>query len=279
VAAATGNDNQRRPTYLDNPTTGQYYSDIQQADPGANSEYHGLNVSIQRHFAGHYTILSNYGWSHCVSSWDFAGELAGPVYQNSLNRQTGERGNCGYDHRQVFNTSLVASSPGLGGGAAKFLTKDWQLSPNFGVFTGHPIQLTTGKDISLSGENLDRPYVVSPSTVHTVTANDPSYWFNPTAFQCAGSNAACTVFSGQFGNLGRNAIYGPGQINFDMSLSRRFTVRERWKYELRADFFNILNHANWNGPTTTITSSTFGEVTFFGGTDGGRRGRRGQSDC
>src|ERR1035438_5279013 len=80
VAATTGNDNQRRPTYLDNPTTGQYYSDIQQSDPGGNSEYHGLNVSIQRHFAGHYTILSNYGWSHCVSSWDFAGELAGPAF-------------------------------------------------------------------------------------------------------------------------------------------------------------------------------------------------------
>jgi hypothetical protein len=263
AAPATGNDNQRRPTYLDNPTTGQYYSEIQQSDPGGNSEYHGLNLSIQRHFAGHYTILSNYAWSHCVSSWDFAGELAGTVYENSLNRAEGERGNCGFDHRQVFNTTLVASSPGLGSGAAKFVTKDWQVSPNISFFTGNPIQLSDGKDISLTGQNLDRPYVVSPTTVHTVTANDPSYWFNPAAFQCAGSNAACTVFSGQFGNLGRNAIYGPGQINFDMALSRRFTVRERWKLELRADFFNIMNHGNWNNPTTTITSSTFGEVTSF----------------
>ncbi len=263
VAAATGNDNQRRPTYLDNPTTGQYYADIQQSDPGANSEYHGLILSIERHFAGHYTILTNYGWSHCISSWDMAGELAGPVYQNSLNRQTGERGACGFDHRQVFNTTLVATSPGVGSSFAKALTKDWQVSPILSVFTGNPIQLATGKDISLSGENLDRPYVVSPSTVHTVTANDPSYWFNPTSFICAGSNAACTVFSGQFGNLGRDALYGPGQINLDMALSRRFTVGERWKLDLRADFFNIMNHANANGPTTTITSSTFGEITGF----------------
>jgi hypothetical protein len=49
-----------------------------------------------------------------------------------------------------------------------------------------------------------------------------------------------------------------------MALSRRFTVGERWKLELRADFFNIMNHANWNNPTTGITSSTFGEVTAFG---------------
>jgi hypothetical protein len=262
--ATTSNTNNRRPIYLDNPTTGQYYSDIQQADPGGNSEYHGLNLSIERHFAGHYTILTNYGWSHCISSWDMAGELAGVLYQNSLNRQTGERGNCGYDHRQVFNTTVVATSPGVGSSVAKAITKDWQISPVLSIFTGHPIQLSDGgKDISLSGQGLDRPNVVAPTQVHTVTPNDPSYWFNPAAFQCAGSNAACTVSTGLFGDLGRNALYGPGQINFDMALSRRFTVGERWKLDLRADFFNIMNHANWNGPTSSITSSTFGEVTGF----------------
>jgi hypothetical protein len=264
AAPSTGNENQRRPTYLDNATTGQYYADIQQSDPGGNSEYHGLIVSIERHFAGHYTVLSNYGWSHCISSWDMAGELAGTLYQNSLNRAEGERGNCGYDHRQTFNTTLVATSPGVGSSFAKAFTKDWQISPIVSIFSGNPIQLSDGKDISLTGQNLDRPYVVSPTQVFTVASNDPSYWFNPAAFQCAGSNAACTVFSGLFGNLGRNAIYGPGSINWDMALSRRFTVGERWKLDLRADFFNIMNHANANGPTTGITSSTFGEITGFG---------------
>jgi hypothetical protein len=263
AGASTSNTNNRRPTYLANPTTGQYYGEIQQTDDGANSEYHGLNLSVERHFSGHYTILSNYGWSHCVSSWDFAGELAGTVYQNSLNRETGERGNCGYDHRQVFNTTLVATSPGLGSGAAKRITKDWQVAPVLSLNTGHPIQLTDGKDISLSGQNLDRPYVLAPDQVHTPPQSDPSYWFNPAAFTCAGSNAACTTFSGQFGNLGRNSVYGPGQINFDMALTRRFAVSERWKLDLRADFFNIMNHGNWNGPTTSLSSATFGEVTTF----------------
>ena len=263
AAASTANENQRRPTYLANPTTGQYYADIQQSDPGANSEYHGLFASIERHFSGHFTILSNYAWSHCTSSWDMAGELAGTLYQNSLNRAEGERGNCGYDHRHVFNTTLVATSPGLGGRAVTLLTKDWQVSPILSLFTGNPIQLSDGKDISMTGQNLDRPEVILPDQVHTLKPNDPSYWFNPAAFQCAGSNATCTVFSGQFGNLGRNALYGPGQINFDMALSRRFTVGERWRLDFRADFFNILNHANWNNPATGITSSTFGQVTGF----------------
>jgi hypothetical protein len=103
-----------------------------------------------------------------------------------------------------------------------------------------------------------------PTQVYAGPANDPHYWLNPAAFQCAGSNAACTVFSGQFGNVGRNALYGPGQINFDMALTRRFAVSERWKLDLRADFFNIMNHANWNAPTANITSGTFGEITSFG---------------
>jgi hypothetical protein len=163
----------------------------------------------------------------------------------------------------MFNTTLVATSPGVGSGAAKLLTRDWQVSPILNVLTGNPIQLGDGKDVSMTGTALDRPEVVLPNQVYTVTANDPHYWFNPQAFQCAGSNAACTILSGQFGNLGRNSVYGPGQINFDMALTRRFTFTERWKLDFRADFFNVMNHGNWNNPTTSYTSSTFGEVTGF----------------
>ena len=96
----------------------------------------------------------------------------------------------------------------------------------------------------------------SPKTVTGVS--------EPRGFQCAGSNAACTVFSGQFGNLGRNSVYGPGQRNFDVAVSRRFQFTERWKMEFRSDFFNVLNHANWNNPDQHVTSGTFGQIVSFG---------------
>ena len=265
AGATTSNTNNRRLTYLVNPTLGQYYGDIQQTDSGGNSEYHALFLSAQHQWAHNFTVRFNYNWSHCVSSWDFAGELAGTIYQNPLNRAQGERGNCGYDHRQQFITSLVAQSPGLGRAWAKRITKDWQISPIISAYSGYPIQITDGgKDISLSGQAQDRPEVILPTQVYAAPApgNGP-YWFNPAAFQCNGSNAACTVSSGLFGNLGRNAVYGPGQINWDMAITRRFAVNERWKLDLRADFFNIMNHANWNNPTTSITSGTFGEVTGY----------------
>ena len=269
AGATTSNTNNRRLTYLINPTLGQYYGDIQQTDSGAVSEYHALFVSAQHQWAHHYTARTNYTWSHCTSSWDFAGELAGVVYQNPLSRAQGERGNCGYDHRQSFIATLVASSGGLGSGIAKGLTKDWQLSPIISFVTGNPIQLSDGgKDISLSGQLLDRPEVIAPTQIYQrpAPATGP-FWFNPNAFICAGNTLLspnCTTSTGQFGNLGRNAIYGPGQINWDMTVSRRFPVKERWKLEFRGDFFNILNHANWNNPATSITSATFGQVTSFG---------------
>ena len=48
-------------------------------------------------------------------------------------------------------------------------------------------------------------------------------------------------------------------------MSRRFQFTERFKIEFRSDFFNILNHANWNNPGTSLTSgTTFGQITTFG---------------
>ena len=167
AGATTSNTNNRRLTYLLNPTIGQYYGNIQQSDDGANAEYHGLLLKAEKRMAHHFTLLTTYTYSHCISSWDFAGELAGVLYQNPLNRATGERGNCGYDHRHTFTTSMVASSPGVGSGVARMITKDWQVSPIVSLFTGNPIQITDGKDISLSGQGLDRPNVILPDQVYS----------------------------------------------------------------------------------------------------------------
>ena len=271
--ASTSNSNQRRITNLLNPTLGQFYGNIQQTDDGANAEYNGLLFKADHRMAHHFTLAATYTWSHCVSTWDFAGELAGTVYQNPLNRATGERGNCGFDHRQNFNSSIVYLSPGIGSSFARAITKDWQVSPFANLYTGAPIQLSAGKDVSLSTQNLDRPFVVLPDQVYG-SPKTPLTYLNPNAFTCAGPgtgtlggvsglNTGCAG-TGVFGNLGRNAIYGPNKVYFDLSLSRQFKFGERMKMEFRSDFFNILNHGNWSGIGTSVSSgTTFGQVTSF----------------
>jgi hypothetical protein len=266
--------NQRRPTYLLNPAQGQYYGNIQTTDDGANASYHGLLLKGEKRMSHHLTAYATYTYSHCVSTWDFAGELAGTVYQNSLNRATGEKGNCGYDHRHNVNISLSLLSSGIGSSVAKAITRDWQISPLASLYTGNPIQLSAGKDVSLSTSGLDRPLVVLPDQVYG-SPKTPQSYLNPNAFTCAGPgtgtlgsvsglNTACAG-TGVFGNLGRNSIYGPSKVNFDMALTRSFRMTERLKTEFRADFFNILNHGNWQGIGTSVSSgTTFGQVTSFG---------------
>jgi hypothetical protein len=253
AGATTSNDNQRRVLYLANSTQGQYYGQIVQTDDGGRAAYNGLLLSLQHRFASNFTLLSNYTWAHCISDVEFLGELGNTVYQNSSDREHGERGNCTSDHRQIFNTSLSVTSPGMGGGFTRKLTGGWQLSPIVSLFTGQMLTPTDGsKDISLTGDLKDRPNVILGGSIYQ---NTTSAWFNPLAFG--------TQATGTFGNAGRYSIVGPGVISWDMAISRQFQFKERWTLHLRADFFNIMNHANWSNPTVDSTSGTFGQITTF----------------
>ncbi len=263
--ATTGNEPARRLFTLLNPTQGAFYSQVVQTDDGATASYNGLLLKAEHRFANHYTWLTNYTWSHCISTWDFGNELAATDYQNANNRNA-EKGNCNFDRRHIFNTSLVATSAGFGQHLVKGLTKDWQLAPIISLNSGQFVTITDGTDVSLTGDALDRPNVVAGVNTLTHTTNQ---WFNPAAFagSCAlaayATNPNCQA-PGTFGNAGRDVIAAPGTIQFDMAISRIFTFSDRWRTEVRGDFFNIMNHANWNGPTTAVNSATFGQITSFG---------------
>jgi len=263
--ATTSNEPARRLLAQLNPAQGAYYSSIIQTDAGAGSSYQGLLVKAEKRFSQNYNWLTNYTWSHCISTVDFQGELAGNNYQNPNNRNL-EKADCLFDRRHIFNTSLVASSTGYGNGFVRGLTKDWQIAPLVSLDSGQPYTVTDGTDVSLTGVGLDRPNVVPGSAANPGTL---AQYFNTAAFagSCTltayKSNPYCQA-PGTFGNAARNIFHGPGFIQFDMSISRLFTFRERYKLEMRGDFFNMMNHANWNGPSTSINSATFGQITSFG---------------
>jgi hypothetical protein len=112
-----------------------------------------------------------------------------------------------------------------------------------------------GTDISLTAVGADRPNVVVAGSIYQHTTTTAA-WFNPAAF--------ARQAAGTYGNAGRDSIIVPGSFNWDMAISREFRMKERWRIDVRADFFNILNHANWNSPGLSITSGTFGQITTFG---------------
>jgi hypothetical protein len=146
------------------------------------------------------------------------------------------------------------------------VTRDWQIAPLISLDSGQPFNVTDGTDVSLTGEGSDRPNVVPGVSALPHTLNS---WFNPAVFagSCAlaayATNPYCEA-PGTFGNAGHDIFHNPGSIQWDMAVSRAFHIRERIRTEVRADFFNIMNHANWSGPSSAVNSATFGQITSFG---------------
>jgi hypothetical protein len=254
-ASTVANTQQRRLLTTINPTQGAFYSKITQADDGVNTNYNALRLSVQHRFSHHFTLLSVYTWSHCMQSAETFGNrnsLGSALYQDPNNRN-GDVGPCDFDLRHNSSTSLVYETPKLGRGLAGHLIGQWQLGSLFSVHTGFPFTPTTGVDNSLTGVGQDRPNVVADPYVRDTHA---LVWINPAAFV---ANAL-----GTFGSAGYNSLIGPGFFDLDANLTRRFAVSEHKSFDLRFEFFNLLNHTNLNLPVSSRSSATFGKIQSAG---------------
>jgi hypothetical protein len=170
------------------------------------------------------------------------------------------------DVRQILNASFIATSPHIGGPFWGKILGNWQLAPIVEAHSGLPMNITSGVDNSKTGVGLDRPNMVA-STASVVNSN-----WGAGLPQYLNSAALTQNAIGTFGNLGRNAVDGPGTLEFDASLSRIFPITERWRLEARADGFNVINHTNFGTPTLTLNSSTFGRITSTQSTGPGQLG-------
>jgi hypothetical protein len=65
---------------------------------------------------------------------------------------------------------------------------------------------------------------------------------------------------GDFGQLGRNIVRGPKQINTDFSVLKVFPVKENHQVEFRAEFFNLFNNVNFANPINIVSSGNFGQI-------------------
>ena len=253
TCSTTSNTNQRRLFYLANPVTGAAYASVNTMDDGAVAHYNGLLLSLEHRFANNFTFLANYTNSYCVSDADFGAALAGSSNSRPFDRHA-DWGPCVFDTRHNFNTSLVVTSsvkrfkPWVNG-----LLNNWQLAPLIHASSGQPLNITVGKDNSLTGLNNDRPNQVLANTAATnsVCNNGTTpcvQWLNPAAFSVSPVGA--------FGDLGRNAVRGPSTVNFDAALSRLFKLTERFSLQARLDAFNVFNIVNFVGaisPAGTVT--------------------------
>ena len=250
TCSTTGNTNQRRVLFLQNPSQGQYYAGVNMLDNGATGSYNGLLLSVQKRVSRGWSVQANHTWSHCVSDvWE---QQPGTGNATSIpgNRHI-FRGNClTGDQRHVFNLSAVLRTPKSSANALRLVASDWQISPIIRARSSQFFSVTLGVDNALTGQATQTPHQVSADLYPL--EQTPENWINRAAF--------ATPALGTYGSLGLFNMKGPKVFQFDMALSRTFSIREGQELQLRGEAFNILNHVNFANPVSTLNSGVFGQI-------------------
>jgi hypothetical protein len=240
---------------------------------------------------GNITETASLGWSHYKGLWVSANErplkglqfnasytLAKSTDTNSLstgvivvqdsNNIADSEGPSDFDVRHRFVINAIYELPFSG----NRLVDGWQVSIVTQAQTGSPVNIVTGINTFNGVNNTLRPDLVGDPSI----IGSPTQWFNNTVCDpsVASGAAACTPASVfalpvspggafHFGNLGRNAIVGPGFSNTDLSIIKNLRLAGAARLQFRLEVFNIFNQANLGlpGRIATVGSAAFGVIT------------------
>jgi TonB dependent receptor len=257
--ATASNVQQRRPFFP------QYYGSIGDLHSDANSDYHSLQANVQKRFSHGYTLQLAYTWSKSIDNGSLDnGE--GSSVSNPYNYHAGERGLSDFDRRHVIVLNGVWDLPFLkNGGWPSRVFGGWRLAGDMSYYTGAPLSVVVGRDVALYGPGRasggQRANVVGDPFLDPGRSRSAliQQYFNTAAF--------AVPAAGQFGNSGRNILTGPGQLNTDLALLKRFSP---WKqerlgaFEFRGEAYNLLNFVNLGQPTNNMASPAYGKILTAG---------------
>jgi hypothetical protein len=226
------------------------------------SSYNSLQASLRVNGWQGITSVVNYVWSRSLDNSsdgeDFVPNAAQP--QDSTNPNA-ERGPSNFNIPQRFTWIVGYQLPMMSGGWQR-VKNGWGVDSTVTLQSGQPFTLNYNAedDYSGSGEGYDRPDVVGPIVYDY---KKPSNFLDLSSFAmpCAtkpailngtspltGTAADCVPGTRHFGSLGRNALKGPPFKQWDVALYKNTPITERVTLQLRAEFFNILNHPNFSNP-------------------------------
>jgi len=145
-------------------------------------------------------------------------------------------------------------------GSLQRLKNGWGIESTASLQSGQPFEFAFNCEDDYSGgaECFDRPDVVAPISYHK---RNPYDYIDLSSFampcdlapgitesNLSGFASDCEPGTRHYGNLGRNALIGPTYKQWDLALYKNTSLSERVKLQLRAEFFNILNHPNFANP-------------------------------
>jgi hypothetical protein len=217
---------------------------------GANSTYHALQTTVRLQTWHRLSGFSTYTWSKSLdgASDGINFNFANAAFPQDSTNLKAEKGPSTFDTRHRWTSALNYQAPVLPH-LPKLLADGWQLNAILTVQSGRPINIVTSNP-GVNFNFVQRPDIVPGQPFILPHWTPTTGYLNPLAF----ANPAVTAQdpSGNFGNLGRDQVYGPGFWNMDFSLSKIFPVREKLSFQFRAEFFNIFNHPNFALPTNVV---------------------------
>jgi hypothetical protein len=213
---------------------------ITQVESTGNSSYNAMWISLNQRLTQGLQFNAFYTWSKSIDYNSLSSQ--GVVVQNSYDLRS-DRAVSDFDARHRFVVSTIYELPFKG----SELVEGWKLAAIVQSQSGSPVNIVTTNSTVNGVVNTLRPDVTGPiSILGTVNR-----WFDTSVFTSVP----------RFGNLGRNVIVGPAFNNIDFSVIKRINLGEVTQVQLRAEFFDLLNHPNFGQPGSVVGTQFFGRIT------------------
>jgi len=257
-------DTVKRITTGNSPTLNQIrpykgYTSLNSIEPWFTSNYHSLQISLQKRFTGDNMVNVNYTWSKALT--DNQSDRSSAT-QNLYNIK-GDYGRAALDRRQILTADFVYELPFLKHqpGLVGRVVGGWEVSGIVSMNSGLPFTATRSDGLDPGGLGILGPSAAGPRPDQV---GDPNagphtrlHWFNTDAFAAVPSGVV------RPGNAQRGTINGPGFQRWDLALFKNFKVWEKSSFQFRAETTNTFNHTNFDSISVSSTSSLFGQVTAY----------------
>lgn len=239
------------------------YQNVNYLENSGYSNYHALQVGLNRRYARGLQYGLAYTWSKAMGISDQDGAFL-PQYRDYRSYLYGK---LSFDQTHMFIFNYLWSVPNVGAFGKNAVTKgifhNWELAGITTFSSGQP----TGINFSRT-DNLDRQGGGDAPRVWMlqnplIPRNERNFdrWFNTNAFAPPELN--------EFGNAPRDVFRRPGIHNWDLTVMKNFPVREKVRIQLRGEFYNVFNHTQYAGVDNAArfdaqgrqVSARFGQVT------------------
>jgi hypothetical protein len=247
---------------------------VEEGSTDGDDKFNSLQVTVRKRLSHGLTFQAAYTWSKSLTT--------GAMTTNNPDIHGQQYGLSPSYHPQRLAINYSWDLPfGHADGLKGKLVNGWALSGVTIIQDGVPVTVTDSRGGSVYGfgagsaETSTAEYCAGGSASGAASSGSDKQrlggasggvgWFNPAVFKSSCTTPAVgSDGSTGYGNSPIGVILGPGQFNWDASLTKMTTVggiHEGATLQFRTEFFNAFNHAQFNTPVTNVAASNFGQIT------------------